>query len=121
MRPNTPGCARIRAVVEAPLPLLLILSLLLPHARGWGVFSQPALSENVTAIDEAALASMYRWVHRRTTLRYAIAPDLCAAIEPLLSERESWTASIPFFTTLNFTSCDRVHLRVHEAFETWRA
>ena len=98
------------------LSLLLLLS---PGGDGFGVYSPRPLRDNQTMVDDAALGSVYRWPARRTLLRYAISPDLCAALQPRLIEGASWTSWIPF-AEVNFTRCERLHQSIQDAFATWQ-
>jgi hypothetical protein len=99
------------------LPLLLLLCRSSP-AHGFAVYSPTAPLANVTAIGDVALAGVYRWPAR--PLRYAIAPDLCEAMQPAFSEGASWTHWLPF-PEANFSRCERLEAVVRRAFDTWRA
>ena len=98
-----------------------VLACALATGHAWTVFAgtgenaKPDLF-NVTT----AMASTYRFSHRRPLLRWALAPDFCSALHPLLIEEKSST----FFLAprwLNFTSCERIHQIVRDAFDTWSA
>ena len=91
-------------------------------ACSFGIFSPKNLFANETSLTEDVLRHTYRWRNRQTFLTYAIAPDFCESIQPLLhAEKTQWTAIMPWQTRVNFTSCERIHALVHEAFATWQA
>ena len=67
-----------------------------------------------------AMKSAYRFSHKRPFMRWALAPDFCSALHPLLVEEQSTT----FFLAqrwLNFTSCERIRQIVRESFDVWSA
>ena len=98
----------------------LLVATLLQPAASFGIFSPRNLLANETTLSEEALRYTYRWRNRRPFIRYAIAPDFCESIQPLLhAERSSWTSWLPINN--NFTSCERIHDLVHAAFQTWQA
>ena len=106
-----------------PPVLRLVLALVVFEARGtsgFGVVSLGPLSANVTDVaDGAAFANIFRWTARRPMLRYAIDPDFCSAMQPLLSEATSWTDWLPFGAT-NFSGCERLERAIHDAFDNWQ-
>ena len=98
--------------------LLLILSFG-GRVHGWSVFADtrtPANLMNVTT----AMESAYRFSHKRPFLKWALAPDFCSALHPLLIEEQSTTFFLPQ-RWLNFTSCERIHSIVREGFDAWSA
>lgn len=112
-----------RGIIKATMRGLRILAcavaVLLPQAaEAWTVWAgtSPPDLFNVST----AMASAYRFSHRRPFLRWALAPDFCSALHPLLIEEKSST----FFLSprwLNFTKCERIHQIVREGFDTWSA
>ena len=114
--PRFPGARLIhgstsRGTIKATMRGLRILAcavaVLLPQAaEAWTVWAgtSPPDLFNVST----AMASAYRFSHRRPFLRWALAPDFCSALHPLLIEEKSST----FFLSprwLNFTKCERIH------------
>ena len=89
-------------------------------ANAFGIFSPVSPDENVTRMGDAALANVYRWTARSPTIRYAIAPDLCEALHPAIPEAVNYFSSWTPFPSVNFSSCERVHAIVHNAFRTWQ-
>jgi hypothetical protein len=97
------------------IPLLLAL---LPRTAAFGIFSPTPLLPNVTSAGERAFANAFRWRDRQSLVRYAIAPDFCATMQPLLSERSSISSWLPWQES-NFTTCERLTRVVRDAFTVW--
>ena len=75
-------------------------------ACSFGIFSPKNLFANETSLTEDVLRHTYRWRNRQTFLTYAIAPDFCESIQPLLhAEKTQWTAIMSWQTRLRWISC----------------
>ena len=62
----------------------------------------------------------FKW-SARPALRYAISPDFCDAMKGSILEEDAWLVdSWPFAPPIKWTSCDRLHQIVRQAFETWQ-
>ena len=99
-------------------------TLLVASASAFSIWSPRAPHANVTTVGDDALAGVFRWTARRQgTLRYAISPDFCDAMQPAVAEASTnyfWSSWMPFHQ-MNFSSCERVQHVVHTAFRTWQA
>lgn len=102
---------------------VMLVSTLLVGALGWGTFVGVGHTINLTTSTiENASANFYRWSAGGTgqvRLRYAIEPDLCSAMHPLLWEENAigtWAMS----WRSNFSSCDRIHQLIRDAFAVWQ-
>ena len=103
-----------------PLVVGVVLALVPPCAHGWVVFAggetaTPDLT-NVTT----AMMSTYRFSFRpgQPIIKWALSPDFCSALHPLLIEEQSTT----FFLNerwQNFTRCERIHGLLRDAFNVW--
>jgi hypothetical protein len=110
---------RVRYVSERPrrMPLTAVAGLCL----GWALWAggsggtQPNL-ENI----ENATKSVYRWAGNRHSIRWAIEPDFCEALQPLLWENHA-VGTWLFNWRSNYTACDRLHKIVRDAFALWAA
>ena len=90
---------------------------LVAGCTGWAGYSgtQAPIESNITD----AAASLYRW-SGPLKLRWAIEPDLCEALHPLLWETNSIGSWIMKWRS-NFTACARVHQLVRDSFAVWQA
>ena len=104
-----------------PLRLVVLAAALAGRAAAWTVWAGPTSSGRPDLTNATtAMRSAYRFSHKRPLLRYAISPDFCAALHPLLIEEKSWTAWLSSRAT-NFTTCERIHAIVRDAFDVWSA
>lgn len=88
---------------------------------GWALFTGGASSTPPERNSvENATKSLYRWSGNPITLKYAIEPDFCEALHPLLWETSE--PPNPFRAgRQNYTVCKRLHRMVHDAFAVWAA
>ncbi|KAL3910281.1 MAG: hypothetical protein SGPRY_009114, partial [Prymnesium sp.] len=90
-------------------------------ALGWALWSggpssAPASRRSV----ENATSSVFRWAGAPVTLRWALAPDFCTAVSPLLWE-ENTMGNFVFSKRSNFTQCRRIRALVRQSFALWSA
>lgn len=70
----------------------------------------------------SAMESSFRWTYKRPLIRWALAPDFCSALQPLLIEPQRglyWPYGDDRIN--NYTTCDRIHAIVRDAFDVWSA
>ena len=80
---------------------------------------RPSARPDLTNVT-TAMRSAYRFPYRRPFLRWALSPDFCATMHPLLIEERSSTFFLgPRWT--NFTTCDRIRSVIRDAFAVWAA
>ena len=112
-------CLPANAPPMRPLHLLWVLQA--TPCAAFSVYAGGSTSPLATFDNiSTAMASSVRWTFRRPLIRWALAPDFCSALQPLLSENtalhflisEKWQ---------NFTTCERIHGIVRDAFDTWAA
>lgn len=100
---------------------LVLLTAVLPTASSWSIFAGGSTApfpdyRNVSN----AMASSIRWTYRRPLIRWALAPDFCATMQPLISEN----SAVSFFISQkwqNFSTCARIHSIIRESFDVWAA
>ena len=99
-------------------PLLLLLTAC-TSADAWTVFADTREPPDLTNVT-TAMASAYRWSMRRPFMKWALSPDFCGAMHPLLIEEKSSTM---FLTERwqNFTRCERIRNIIRESFDVWSA
>ena len=62
----------------------------------------------------------FRW-SARSSLRYAISPDFCAAMRGTMVEEDNWLRDAwPIKPSIRWATCDRLHQIVRQAFDTWQ-
>jgi hypothetical protein len=62
----------------------------------------------------------FRW-SARSSLRYAISPDFCAAMRGTMVEEDNWLRDTwPIKPSIRWATCDRLHQIVRQAFDTWQ-
>jgi hypothetical protein len=90
-------------------------------ANGWSVYAGGASGQvdyqNITT----ALATTYRWTYRRPFLRWALTPDFCSALQPLLAENLVLNWPFPPLQRQNFTTCERIHAILRDSLAVWSA
>ena len=99
----------------------VLLAAVLPTASSWSIFAGGSTApfpdyRNVSN----AMASSIRWTYRRPLIRWALAPDFCATMQPLISEN----SAVSFFISQkwqNFSTCARIHSIIRESFDVWAA
>lgn len=97
---------------------LLAVSSLVVSCDGWGMFVNPPSSTFTPGNVSEALTETFRWVGAPLQLRYAIEPDLCEVMTPLMWEGNAlgtWLIG----DRSNYTTCERLHDAIHSAFRTW--
>ena len=97
-----PTNAAASDMVVRRAPLLLLLTAC-TSADAWTVFADTREPPDLTNVT-TAMASAYRWSMRRPFMKWALSPDFCGAMHPLLIEEKSSTM---FLTERwqNFTRC----------------
>ena len=77
-------------------------------------------AETVRLVLGDGFPGAFKW-SARPALRYAISPDFCDAMTGTMIEEDGWLVdSWPFAPPIKWTSCDRLHQIVRQAFETWQ-
>lgn len=108
-----------------PTPLLLLLLSLPPEVHAFGVFAGGPSATPDYANASAAMMQSVRWAYRRPFIRWALAPDFCSSLQPLLAEYKfgfHWPyGDGPGAFWQNFTTCTRIHGIIADAFATWSA
>ena len=99
----------------------LLVALAASPCGGWTVFAGGEGAGEIDLLNvTTAMASAYRFPFKVPLLKWALAPDFCSALHPLLIEEQSTT----FFLAerwQNFTRCDRIRNIIRAAFDTWSA
>ena len=77
-------------------------------------------AETVRLVLDDNFPGAFRW-SARPAIRYAISPDFCDAMKGTMVEEDKWLVNVwPFSPPIQWTSCDRLHQIVRQAFETWQ-
>jgi len=100
-----------------PLPRLLLLLAAVPAAEGWAVYADRRVEADFQNAS-SAMAGAIRWTYKRPLIRWAMTPDFCATMQPLLVENQGLPTLFgrPW---QNFTTCDRMRGIIRDAFQVW--
>ena len=98
----------------------LLLLLRVDGSAGWTVFAGGATASPDLTNVTTAMRSSYRFPYKRPLLKWAMAPDFCAAMYPLVIEEKS-TTFIMAERWQNFTRCSRIRNIIRQAFDVWAA
>ena len=103
------------AMLSVTLTLVLLSA---PDCYGWAVYAGGSTASPDFNNVSSAMQSSFRWSMRRPLIRWAMTPDFCSAMHPLLIENTvlSFAVKTPW---QNFTTCDRIHGILRDAFATW--
>ena len=105
--------------------VLFVVVFVVREIDAFGVYAGGRESTPDYANASAAMHLSYRWTNRRPLLRWALAPDFCASLQPILAEYKlgfHWPyGDGPGAYWQNFTTCARIRGIISEAFATWSA
>ena len=77
-------------------------------------------AETVRLVLADGFPGAFKW-SARPALRYAISPDFCDAMKGTMIEEDGWLVdSWPFAPPIKWTTCERLHQIVRQAFATWQ-